>query len=486
MTAISPGGAAGFFLPPTEPSASTDPGSYAGFALVLAEALGGGPRPAPATGTSSAPGTDAAGDPALGEGEAPAEATLLSAGDETDQAVGDGLASDRAAPGLAAIAAASAGPMVAAATGWTADLGAEGGRGTSPRPGPETPPAGPPATDGLLPAEGFAGGKIARALEQAFAQVGLAPVGTHGAPEASAVAPLVADGLLLADVVPEGVTASVLELVTSEKGSPAARASEATKAPSPAPDTVGQHAPPSVNTGDARGDGRAEVMRPKGSPEQGSKPWTGSGADPQAVPAASGVIGEMVDKRAAPERRRTSSAPAGPAIPSVEHALPYLARPGLVPAVTVVEGAGRAGALPPEPTPLPTPQSSVTLQLTDQDGARAAVRVAVRGDRVQATIVAQDASSAQRLGLRAADLERALLQQGFLEARVRVEGGRAGGPDSPGLSWAGAASSESVGRSGGGRGQEGPAEERREGERQAPQDQPKDRSQHRSRRERQR
>src|SRR5262249_50277386 len=87
--------------------------------------------------------------------------------------------------------------------------------------------------------------------------------------------------------------------------------------------------------------------------------------------------------------------------------------------------------LPPESPTLPGATSHVTLRLGDDVGAPS-VRVTIRGDAVEARIIASDPAMARDLAAGTRELASALTAQGFTDARVAVRG-RASALDTPGL-----------------------------------------------------
>lgn len=63
----------------------------------------------------------------------------------------------------------------------------------------------------------------------------------------------------------------------------------------------------------------------------------------------------------------------------------------------------------------------VTLQLTDADGRRTRIRVAVLGEQVRAVILPPDNETGRQLERRMDDLHAALVRQGFVDPRVSVQ-----------------------------------------------------------------
>ena len=74
----------------------------------------------------------------------------------------------------------------------------------------------------------------------------------------------------------------------------------------------------------------------------------------------------------------------------------------------------------------------VVLDFAGEDGVEGRLRVALRGDRVHATIVSRDPGTARRLGNDLNELERALSSRGFTQSHLSVQQGRAeSAPASP-------------------------------------------------------
>jgi hypothetical protein len=65
--------------------------------------------------------------------------------------------------------------------------------------------------------------------------------------------------------------------------------------------------------------------------------------------------------------------------------------------------------------------SHVTVHFAGEGGAEGSLRVALRGQTLQATILAPDRESAQRLGADLGDLHRALSERGFPGARISIQ-----------------------------------------------------------------
>ena len=63
----------------------------------------------------------------------------------------------------------------------------------------------------------------------------------------------------------------------------------------------------------------------------------------------------------------------------------------------------------------------VTLHFSGEDGLEGRLRVAVRGQNVRATILSDDPGAAERFSRGLGDLQRALLERGFSEARLNVQ-----------------------------------------------------------------
>lgn len=84
-------------------------------------------------------------------------------------------------------------------------------------------------------------------------------------------------------------------------------------------------------------------------------------------------------------------------------------------------GTTRTTAVPLEARTLARPGDQVTLQFSGEDGLEGQLRVAVRGQNVRATILADDPISAERFSRGLDGLQRALLERGFSEARLNVQ-----------------------------------------------------------------
>jgi len=84
-------------------------------------------------------------------------------------------------------------------------------------------------------------------------------------------------------------------------------------------------------------------------------------------------------------------------------------------------GATRAAAVPPEPHAPGRLGDQVTLQFSGEDGLEGQLRVAVRGQNVRATILADDPVSAERFSRGLDGLQRALVERGFADARLTVQ-----------------------------------------------------------------
>lgn len=96
---------------------------------------------------------------------------------------------------------------------------------------------------------------------------------------------------------------------------------------------------------------------------------------------------------------------------------PVPARP--ISAVRLGASAEMAAPQVEAPSPAPAPSSSVTIQLDPGTTGATRLRVALRGDVVHATIVA-DAVGAGALALRMPELQRALRDRGFADAQLTV------------------------------------------------------------------
>jgi hypothetical protein len=184
---------------------------------------------------------------------------------------------------------------------------------------------------------------------------------------------------------------------------------------------------------------------------------------PPAAPAAPGAPVEFArggERSGAGMRQgrndgRSRPAPAAPAAPARPHdgaagtgdaAAPAAATPPAAGApvggaasglgATVREaatGPASAAHTPPGGTaPAPgTPKNAgdrVMLQFSGEGGLEGRVRVAVRGQSLHATIVSPDRETAQRLQSEIGDLQRALAERGFTDARVAIQETRSTGP----------------------------------------------------------
>ena len=148
--------------------------------------------------------------------------------------------------------------------------------------------------------------------------------------------------------------------------------------------------------------------RPRHGPRCGRDPTTrrareegtARGAAPRAPSANEPVAASPVPVATAPQavRSQAGSASADPAA-----------------------GAARASAAPAESRASLRSGDQVTLQFTGEDGLEGKLRVAVRGQNVRATILSDDPVAAERLSRGLGDLQRALLERGFPEARLNVQ-----------------------------------------------------------------
>jgi hypothetical protein len=84
-------------------------------------------------------------------------------------------------------------------------------------------------------------------------------------------------------------------------------------------------------------------------------------------------------------------------------------------------GAARPLAVPPEAHTSARSGDQVTLHFSGEDGLEGKLRVAVRGQSVRATILSDDPGMAERFSRGLGDLQRALLERGFSEARLNVQ-----------------------------------------------------------------
>jgi hypothetical protein len=83
--------------------------------------------------------------------------------------------------------------------------------------------------------------------------------------------------------------------------------------------------------------------------------------------------------------------------------------------------AERAPTVPPEARTSARPGDQITLHFSGEDGLEGQLRVAVRGQNVRATILSQDPVTAERLSRGLGELQRALVERGFSEARLNVQ-----------------------------------------------------------------
>ena len=164
-----------------------------------------------------------------------------------------------------------------------------------------------------------------------------------------------------------------------------------------------------------RGDARAEVQAsaaPVGAEEQGRGRFAGA-RDGDGPTRAAGAM--LADGNAAVQAALTEgagmAAGAGPSVP----------QDGRTPAGSAdPTAAARSVPTPPEAR---TARSGdqVTLHFSGEDGLDGKLRVAVRGQSVRATILADDPVAAERFARGLGGLQRSLLDQGFSEARLNVQ-----------------------------------------------------------------
>ena len=84
-------------------------------------------------------------------------------------------------------------------------------------------------------------------------------------------------------------------------------------------------------------------------------------------------------------------------------------------------GAARAASAPPEARTSARPGDQITLHFSGEDGLEGKLRVAVRGQNVRATILADDPVAAERFARGLGGLQRTLLDRGFSEAHLNVQ-----------------------------------------------------------------
>ena len=89
--------------------------------------------------------------------------------------------------------------------------------------------------------------------------------------------------------------------------------------------------------------------------------------------------------------------------------------------IPVPRGAAESMTAQIAPERPPVAGSGITIRLDPDNGLAGYVRVRVRGDAVQATFVANDRETAQRLGNQAGELQQMLRERGFSEAKVVIQ-----------------------------------------------------------------
>lgn len=122
---------------------------------------------------------------------------------------------------------------------------------------------------------------------------------------------------------------------------------------------------------------------------------------PSAVRADAPVIGGLraITLRAAGSLASAPASSAGPGAPAPST---LATAPGSVP--------GASGAR----------TSTVVVPFQEANGQEGRIRLALRGDSLQATILSSNRETVQRLGSQLTDLQRALSERGFAEARLTV------------------------------------------------------------------
>ena len=149
----------------------------------------------------------------------------------------------------------------------------------------------------------------------------------------------------------------------------------------------------------------------RGRGRSGEVTWNGEGT----AQAAGATLAEAsAAARALPAEQSV------PVSPGVGPPVPQSARP---PAGSADPAAGAAwvSAVPPEARSLARFGDQVTLHFSGEDGLEGKLRVAVRGQNVRATILSDDPVAAARFSRGLGDLQRALLERGFSEARLNVQ-----------------------------------------------------------------
>ena len=100
------------------------------------------------------------------------------------------------------------------------------------------------------------------------------------------------------------------------------------------------------------------------------------------------------------------------------------ASPGVRPSAGSADpaaGAARTAPAPPEARTSARPGDQITLHFSGEDGLEGKLRVAVRGQNVRATILADDPVAAERFARGLGGLQRTLLDRGFSEAHLNVQ-----------------------------------------------------------------
>jgi len=148
-----------------------------------------------------------------------------------------------------------------------------------------------------------------------------------------------------------------------------------------------------------------------GRGRSGEGTWDGDGA----TRAAGATLAEAAAAARAPVAEESVPVSPGPGPP-----IPASARPGAGSADPAA-GAAWASTVPPETRTPARFGDQVTLHFSGEDGLEGKLRVAVRGQNVRATILSDDAGAAQRFSRGLGDLQRALHERGFSEARLNVQ-----------------------------------------------------------------
>jgi hypothetical protein len=149
----------------------------------------------------------------------------------------------------------------------------------------------------------------------------------------------------------------------------------------------------------------------RGRGRSGEVTWNGEGT----AQAAGATLAE-----ASAAARALLTEQSVPVSPGAGPPVPQSARPSAG-AADPVAGAAWASTVPPEARASARFGDQVTLHFSGEDGLEGKLRVAVRGQNVRATILADDPVTAERFSRGLGDLQRALLERGFSEARLNVQ-----------------------------------------------------------------